>query len=293
MNTPHNIPADINAEILLNYFPEEMFKVTYKGTHKRNAYNDVLDIEDRSDYQLMSLGRNSIYESLPEYIFHPSDRFDNLPKHKNKEKFAEEYHLQEQERIEAYRLFDPIDIMLLQIRMDCRRQLERFSSENKIIHDILSDRLTDEQKRNRFISKTIPYLPSCKNIRGDRTLLTLLLRKVFADEGIVLNISRKDHTFTDANPRYDESVESFIDDLYVGSEYVENTLTFDVLYWSDEACDENFLSFVSEIDEYKMFFQDYFMSVDSILIFNVVTDAPAVRLSDTTVYNYLNYNTNL
>ena len=88
---PKDIPQDINAELLLSYFPSGSLKVSLKGLHKRNVYNDIIDIDKSSDGTLsMNIGRNSVYNALPEYIFHSIDRFNNIPKIEEKERFAEE-----------------------------------------------------------------------------------------------------------------------------------------------------------------------------------------------------------
>ena len=41
---PENVPQDINAEVFLDFFPQDTFRVIFCGLHKRNAYNDILDI---------------------------------------------------------------------------------------------------------------------------------------------------------------------------------------------------------------------------------------------------------
>ena len=42
----NNLPDDINIELLLSYFPERTLKVAMRGLHKRNTYNDIIDVED-------------------------------------------------------------------------------------------------------------------------------------------------------------------------------------------------------------------------------------------------------
>ena len=111
-----NIPEDINVELLLSYFPEGSCKVAFKGLHKRNSYKDIIETEEKSNGTFVfGIGRNSLYNSLPEFIFHPIDRFDNLPKAEEKERFAEEYQEQEQEIENAYKFFAPIDLFLLRL----------------------------------------------------------------------------------------------------------------------------------------------------------------------------------
>lgn len=290
---PENIPQDINAEVFFGFFPQDTFCVKFCGLHKRNVYNDILEIEKKQDKFLLHLGRNSLYNSLPEYLFHSIDRFDNIPERGKKQKFSEEYAKQEREKEQAYKFFSPIDILLFQLRLEVRERMNKYVESNIVIQDILLDKLTTEQRENRFIKRTIPYISSCKTIRGNRTLITLLLRKVLADEGIKINVKSKRTEFTDEKPRYGNSEGCEIGDVYIGNTYSESVITYSISYWSDEDCNDEFLLFVNDLEIFRQFVQDYFISVDSVLVFDVSKDLSPLRLSDTTQYNYLNYNTNI
>ena len=290
---PENIPQDINAEVFLGFFPQDTFCVKFCGLHKRNVYNDILEIEKKQDKFLLHLGRNSLYNSLPEYLFHSIDRFDNIPEREKKQKFSEEYAKQEREKEQAYKFFSPIDILLFQLRLEVRERMNKYVESNIVIQDILLDKLTTEQRENRFIKRTIPYISSCKTIRGNRTLIKLLLRKVLADEGIKINVKSKRTEFTDEKPRYGNSEGCEIGDVYIGNTYSESVLTYSISYWSDEDCNDEFLLFVNDLEIFRQFVQDYFISVDSVLVFDVSKDLSPLRISDTTQYNYLNYNTNI
>lgn len=290
---PKNIPDDIDAEVFLGLYPEGTFAIKFYGVHKRNAYKDILEIEDYQGRLSLHLGRNSLYNSLPEYLFHSIDRFDNILEQEKKQKFTEEYLKQEREKEQAYKFFYPIDTLLFQLRLQVRAQLNKYVESDIVIQDIILDRLTTEQKKNRFIKRTIPFMSSCKTIRGNRTLITLLLRKIFMDEGITINIEKKQVEFTDDNPRYAESEGYELGDLFAGNTYSESVITYFISYWSDEECDSDFLLFVDELEVYRQFVQDYFLSVDSILEFDISKDVSLLRISDTTRYNYLNFNTNI
>ena len=75
----------MNIELLLSYFQKGSFKVNLKGPHKRNVYNDIIGIEEGKDGVLyVDVGRNGLYNVLPEYMFHPIDRFNNLPQKEEK-----------------------------------------------------------------------------------------------------------------------------------------------------------------------------------------------------------------
>lgn len=293
MVVPENIPQDINVEVFLGFFPQDTFRVKFCGLHKRNAYNDILEIEKEQEKFLLYLGRNSLYNSLPEFLFHSIDRFDNIPEREKKQRFSEEYAKQEKEKEQAYKFFSPIDTLLFQLRLEVRERLNKYVESNSVIHDILLDKLTAEQRGNRFIKRTIPYISSCKTIRGNRTLITLLLRKVLAEEGLKINVKSKQTESTDEKPRYGNTEGCKIGDVYVGNTYSESVITYSISYWSDEDCDEDFLPFVNDLEVFRQFVQDYFISVDSILVFDVSKDTSPLRISDTTLYNYLNYNTNI
>ena len=290
---PENVPQDIDAEVLLGFFPQDTFRVKFCGLHKRNAYYDILEIEKEQDKFLLHLGRNSLYNSLPEFLFHSIDRFDNIPEREKKQRFSEEYAKQEKEKEQAYKFFSPIDTLLFQLRLEVRERLNKYVESNTVIHDILLDKLTAEQRENRFVKRTTPYISSCKTIRGNRTLITLLLRKVLAEEGLKINVKSKQTEFTDEEPRYGNSEGCEIGDVYVGNTFSESVITYSISYWSDEDCDEDFLPFVNDLEVFRQFVQDYFISVDSVLVFDISKNSSPLRISDTTLYNYLNYNTNI
>lgn len=290
---PRNIPEDINVELLLSYFPAGSFKVAMKGLHKRNAYHDIMNIDEKPDGTMeVEIGRNSIYNALPEYLFHPIDRFSNLPRLEEKERFAEELEKQEREKELAYRFFAPVDVQLLLYRIYIRETMRPFTETNSILHDILGDRLTEEQRSNRFIKQAIPFLTSCKVIRGNKTLLTMFLRKIFMDEGMIISVHEKETVCCDADPRYVDGLNGTLNDSYVGNVFDEMISTFDIQYWPEEV-DNHFLQLVDEIEVFRHFVQDYFMSVEEVLHFNITHDDPALRLSDDEIYNYLDYNTNI
>ena len=291
---PKNIPDDINIELLLSLFPEGQCKVSFIGTHKRNTYNDFMGLEELSDNtMLLGVGRSSLYNALPELLFHPIDRFDNLSPTEDKEKFDEEYDAQEREKDQAHKFFAPFDLMLLRLRMMVRERLEVYAKTDKIMIDILGDEITEMQKQNRFIKKTLPFLPFCKSIRGNKTYLTLMLRKALMEEGLTLNVCDQKHSFTDSHPRYNVQLGSGSDSLYLGNTYDNQAMTYIIHYWSVDDCNKSFLQFVEDLEIFRKFIQDYFIAVDGILKFDISCDAEPLYLSDEITYNYMNYNMNI
>ena len=293
--TIHNIPDDLNVEELLDYLPENTARVVFRGHHARNAYGDILSVEETAEGRLqIEVARNSIYHDLPEYVFHRIDRFDNLPQLEAKERFEEELEKQERERENARRFFEPIDLLLLKLRVEVRRRLREWTDSNKVLLDILADRLTKEQKDNPLIAHAIQFLPACRNIRGNQDLLTLMMRKIFIEEGLVIEENRGNVSFTDRLPAHYHITEgSELGDCFAGNSYDDEAHAYTIHFWSDEKCNEHFPKFIHDVEEFRLFVQDYFLAVGDLLSFDIVTDAPPPFLNDNIVFNYLDYNTNL
>jgi hypothetical protein len=242
---------------------------------------------------LLNVGRSSLYNSLPELLFHPIDRFDNLSPKYDRDKFEEEYDAQELEKEKAHKFFAPFDLLLLHLRMKVRDRLEVYTESDKKMIDILGDELTESQKSNRFVKKALPFLPLCKSIRGNKTYLTLMLRKIFMEEGLTINVCDQKHTFIDSHPRYNIILGSDTDSIFLGNTFDEQTLTYSIHYWSEEECNESFMQFVEELETFREYIQDYYLAVDGILEFDISSDEEPIVLSDEKTYNYMNYNTNI
>lgn len=279
----------------MNYYPEGTMKVMLRGMHKRNTYCDVIEMEDIGDgtsFQA-TIGRRSLYNVLPEFMFHPVDRFDNLAPNDAKNAFYEQVQEQEKEKENAFLFFAPMDALLFHLKAQIRASIEKYTDGNVLMQQIIGDSITQTQKENRFIRLVLPYLPLCKVMRGNRTLLTLMLRKVFMEEGLRLDIHQKQVHRHEDEPRYNNQTGMELGDGYVGDEFDDIVPTYDIYYWSDKECTADFLTFVDEVEMLRQFVQDYFLSVEAELCFNIQQVTTPLRLGDDTNLNYLNYNTNL
>lgn len=289
-----NLPDEINIEDILSYLPNETYRVSVDGLHKRNAYKDIISCEYIDGKVKFHIGRKSLYNSLPEYMFHPINRFDNIPELDKEERFAKECAELEKEKEAAHQFFSTIDALLLDLKVKVKEQINQYTCKNVIMQEIIGDTLTEEEKKNRFIKRTIPFLPICKRIRGNRTLITFLLRKVLFEEGIILQKEDISHEITDHQPQYNYHVEEHqLDSLYLGNRFSENITTYNIHYWSEVECNEYFPVFLEELELYRRFIKDYFLSIEDELCFRVENANYPLILSDDSQYNYLNFNTNL
>ena len=294
MNVPQLLPADINAEVLMAYFPEGECRVSFSGLHKRNSYCDVVEMEQLAGGGLhLTLGRNSLYNALPECMFHPIDRFDNLPKSEEKERFEQQLEEQAEEMENAYRFFAPIDVLLVRLRSQVREKIEVYAKEDVVMQRILGDSITEQQRGNRFVRKLLPFLPQCRFVRGNRTLLTLMLRKIFLEEGLAMDRGADGRWLEDSMPRYADGVDMEVGEGFVGNVYADSVVCYRVHYWSEQECGEGLLGFLDELEELRLFVKDYFLSVEEDLLFDVSCDGSPVCLGEEGVPHYLNYNVNI
>lgn len=290
-----NLPSDIRAEIISNYLKYDRKDLVFLGSHKRNAYEDILAIYQDDDAIKIELSRPGLYDILPEALFHPIDRFDDIPANEYKERFAEEVERQRIEESNARAFFSLYDRFIFDLSSVVARIKDEVFSDNSILSGIICDRLPKKYLHNPFVARTLEFIPRCQSMSGNTTLITLMLRKVLADEGIMLVTKNKLTSFEDVEPRYNCRLNQVDDDsdFYLGNSYDEDILCYEVQYWNDDSCDESFIRFVDEIMAYEDFINDYFMGIDTTLHFDISTHTLPVRLSDELCHNYLNFNTNL
>lgn len=287
------LPADISTEALLNYLPRSRRRPELAGPHKRNAYADLASVateEGADGITTVAVARAGMYDILPECLFHPVDRYENLPANNYEERFAEEYEQQIAEEADARRFFAPFDSFVLELGCAVARIKDSYA-DNGAIAGILADSLPEQMRANRFVARALQFLPVCSRMRGDKALIALMLRKVLSDEGLRIEARNVHCLHCDELPRYGCHLDDE-GDTYLGNEYEQAATVYSIPYWSEDECGDGFLTFVSEMAVLERFVSDFFTGVEEQVRFVVATDAPPAVLADD-ARNYLDYNTNL
>lgn len=288
-----SLPEDIKLEVLLEYLQDEPVRVKMRGLHKRNACHDILGVYPYSGRLEIDVARKGVYDTLPEYLFHPFDRFDQLAGRENKDKFDAAVERLEEEKNNAMDFFAPVDMALLSLRRKVYRSLQPYAQENKVLIDILADRIGEKLIENRFVKQALPFIPHARTIRGDKTLVSLILRKIFSAEGIKLVQTDADTLLIDNNPRYSCSVGGTLGEVYAGNSYYDSLISYDVEFWPGDECGEDLPAFIDEAEQFRSFFSDWFLSVEEEVRIRIVDAATGIVLSWNDPVNYLNYNSNL
>lgn len=292
----YTVPDDIKAETLLNYLPENMRSASLVGQHKRNAYEDIASLAFDDEGKLrLEIGRRGIYDILPEALFHPIDRFENLPANDYKDRLKEEIELQQQEEDKARAFFKEFDSAILTLSCIAAQIKDSYAGKD-ILTDIIADSLSTEYKSNRFVRQTRQFLPSCRTIRGNKSLIALMLRYVLKEEGLIPVKVCETLSTKDQYPRYNSTLEPQTTDnerIYLGNEFEENVTIFEIEYWKEDECNESFPDFITEMKVYENFINEYFAGIETMIRFKISTISLNVRLSDNICHNYLGFNTNL
>lgn len=291
-----SVPLDIKAETLLSYLPRNKRTIELKGSHKRNAYEDIADInvDERGIFNI-GLSRNGIYDILPECLFHPIDRFDNIPANEYKERFKEECEQQQIEEDNARKFFQPFDNVLMELS-SIITESKNNETYTRMLEDIVCDNLSDIYRNNRFVKSAKEYMPMCRNIRGNKSLLSLMIRHILFDEDISIYESNIHNQIKDTMPRYNSRLDDEVsadNEFFLGNEFYEDSIVYNVQYWNKNECGQKFLSFINDMKVFEDFLNEYFIGIESSLKFNISTTALPVRLSDDVFYTFLDYNTNI
>ena len=290
-----NVPFDLKAESLLGYLPRGMRRVELRGSHKRNAYEDMAGMSDDDGMLTVSLARDGIYDILPESMFHPIDRFDNIPANEYKERFKEECESQQAEEDNARRYFQPFDNFLIELSTvvsECKNN----ASYSGVISDIICDRLPEKYLGNRFVRRTNQFIPICRRIRGDKTLFSLMLRHILFEESISVSEKSGSESIKDVTPRYNHTLDGSDQEgagIFLGDEFDEGVTVYDVRFWKEDECDDSFLDFVAEMNVFEDYLNDFFIGLETRLEFDISAESLPVRLADDVFHTYLDYNTNL
>lgn len=281
------------AEALVNYYPKGSVKASLRGNHSRNAYQDILDIDLTDHGQILAdISRPGLYDTLPETLFHPIDRFDKIPPNEYKERFAEECEKQQKEEENARRFFEPFDSCLFHLSCEVDKcKLLNFSSV-EVLSDIVCDNKGNLPSANSFIAKALPFVAECRRMRGDYTLITLMLRRILNEEGITLVATSPEDTFTDPQPRYNSTLDGDNDVVYLGNEFPERVTTYTLRYWDDDTCDDRFHILLKDLEEFRQFLNRYFVGIEERIDFDISTLQEETTLDDSR-YHYLNHNSNL
>lgn len=186
VTTLKNVISDIKAEVVITDLLEQGIDnseiiVLLNGAFDRNYKKDITDykLNTLNKSVVLNLSRNSLYDVLPEGLFHPVTRYGSLDAKDRKKEFE----VQLKEEANARKFFQPVDNELLWHKV----KLE--TEARKLIHDpwdsldklFVFDKVIPAVYQSRFKR----YLPFTNEIKGNSELTAFVLADILQDKVII------------------------------------------------------------------------------------------------------------
>lgn len=298
---PKEVDADVATSIIIPCIDDNTEgKVTYaydfKGVSERTALGDVLttSIKNKQNSNpsvTFSLKRDSLYHILPEYLFHPLDRY--LGADGDTEEFEKRYKEQEEQEKNALTYFRPFDRHFQELRTEYQKWLNDHTFNG---NQFISDYLTSGYKFNRsnpFIQAVYPCIPWLRDNRGNLDMIKVALGYAFMGKA---TIQRK---WKDENMPLSDSVPSnvggLIDNLFLGSTHSCGSYNWHVIYQTEIANEDSLDKLKRLVREFEEFFSDWFLSIEETLTveFGDWTAKPELTIKNQENGIFLNYSTQL
>lgn len=269
----------------------------FSGTHERTAKGDALSVNVTSTakrntikYQLK---RDSLYHILPEYLFHPLDRYADTDG--DKEVFLEKRAAQKKIEAEAKEYFYPYDKILNDLRIGFQNHLnDKILDKEAFIVDFIVDN-EHVNKENTFIKACLPNVMLLRANRGSASLLSLALKMTFGN-----GLRSFESRFVEYPVRIDSDfchicLDGTINDLFCGEKFMEWIEILSIKYQTRISSSEEIKTITKSIEEFRLFFKRWFLNDNQMIEieFGDYDRKPIISDNVADGFLYLNYNTQL
>lgn len=174
---------DIKAEVVIGDLLDkgieiEKFLVEHKGLFERNYSMDVsgANIDMIRKLIVISIARNGLYDVLPEGLFHPFTRYNNLDSDDRKKEFQ----IQKEEETNARKFFMPVDNEIFVQRINLELEMLRLVRDP--INILKKYFIHDKAIPDQFARKFMEFLPFTNEIKGDIKLTAFALSEILSEK---------------------------------------------------------------------------------------------------------------
>lgn len=304
-----SLPADIDSDLSIAVVngnikslvsdSEIPIKESYIfcGFHERTAKGDNVLISASTStkrHQLKySLKRDSIYHILPEYLFHPLDRYADTDG--DKEEFVKRRKAQKETESDALEYFYPFDISIQHLRTLFQDKLNKEILNNKIfIVDFITEGF-DIKKNNKFIKGAYPCIIWLRNNRGVKKLLEVTVKYAFSDSLNSFNMISNEQSSSIDPDTCHITLDGEIDNLFCGTRYFYLEERINVEYQTKIISEDQIQHLKSEIREFETFFKAWFLTRNQTIKvkFGDYDKQPIMNVGTADDDLFLGYNTQL
>ena len=240
--------TDVKAEVIIADLIEKGIDISdieiiLSSAFERNYKKDLSDVYVDMVKRVISLHitRNSLYDNLPEGLFHPVTRYSNLDPDDRKKEFKK----QKQEEGKSRKFFRPYDKEFLAQKA----QLE--IETRKLIQDLLAESekwfINETNIPRQYFRRLVKYLPFTNKVKGNLGLTAQCLSEILETK-ISANSYYKTQNPT-LSAQFDENI---MGSSYLGENLIcGNSLSEDVLVWEFAVLlnDEKMLEQYVDIDK--------------------------------------------
>lgn len=269
----------------------------FNGVHERTAKGDSLNISVSSTAKRNAvsylLKRDSLYHILPEYLFHPLDRYADTDG--DKEAFHDHRATQQKVEAEAKEYFYPFDKTLNELRIRWQDHLnDEILDREAFIVDFITEQ-GNVNKANPFIKACLPNIIHLRANRGSWSLVATALNMAFGN-GLATLDKHHAECPVDIDPESCHiCLDGTIDDLFCGNSFMDWVEIIYVRYQTEIASSEAIDTITGAIEEFRTFFSQWFLNDRQKLVIEFGDYIKPPVLSDSAADGslYLNYNTQL
>lgn len=300
-NIPRETDADVAMSVIIPCVNERtkcevIYSYEFEGVADRTASGDVLSVEIKNKTNTnpsvnFILKRDSIYHILPEFLFHPIDRYSGTKG--DVEEFEKRYKEQEEQERNALAYFKFFDQNYQEIKVNFQLWLnENIFKDNQFLSGFITSGYPFNRE-NPYIKAVLPCIPWLRNHRGNKEMTEIALGFAFLGNAVV-RCEWKDYNMK-LDKNIHSSLDGAIDDLYCGSTFKIGSYLWFVSYQTKIDTTARLNELKTAVQEFSVFFKNWFLhAVDNLVI--EFGDWEAVpKLTDKNSINgiFLNYSTQL
>lgn len=298
---PKEVDADVAISVIIpcidaNTEDKATYAYDFKGGSERTALGDVLTTsiknkQNNNPSVTFYLKRDSLYHILPEYIFHPLDRY--LGADGDTEEFEKRYKEQEEQEKNALTYFRPFDRHFQELRTKHQNWLNDHIFNG---NQFLADYLTSGYKFNRlnpFIKAVYPCIPWLRDNRGNEDMIKVALGYAFKGKATVQRRWQKERKPLSDNVH--SNIGEQIDNIFLGLTHSCGSYNWHVIYQTKIANENSLNKLKRLVNEFEEFFLNWFLSIEETLTieFGDWIAKPNLTIENQENGIFLNYSTQL
>ncbi|MCH4829593.1 MULTISPECIES: hypothetical protein [Flavobacterium] len=296
-----NIKSDIRAEVIVNdllnnkIISDNQFIIQKESQFSRTYRRDILEVDikdfnlDKKEYLNFTLSRDSLYDLLPEGVFHQSK---NEYPDKGVNKMINEYQTQKKEQKAARVFFQPFENEFFAYGVSLEDFETNFLSElnNPSVSDLFYEfwGITKEIPEH-LASKLIHFLPYTYQIVGNINLATNLLSFFLGEKVSIIN--KGSQQYSDEKLAISLGEAQLGIDFISGVEYDDYSIHLEVQIGPLK--NSSFLDYILEgkIKKFLDLYYEYFFPMETDLQTNILIPNDQQNFEFTDKKTILGYNT--